>query len=52
MLFLSPKFFALPLAAVLIICALPRPQTTSDHVMAAPEKHLSTVISSKMTFGG
>jgi hypothetical protein len=49
---LSPKFFALPLAAVLIICALPRPQTTSDHAMVAPQKHLSKVISSKMTFGG
>lgn len=36
--FLSPKFLALPLAAVLIICALPRAQVVSDHPVVATQK--------------
>jgi len=38
MLLLSPKFFALPLAAVLIICALPRAETVSGHAAVATQK--------------
>jgi hypothetical protein len=38
MFLLNPRFFALPLAAVLIICALPRAQTPSDHPGVATQK--------------
>jgi hypothetical protein len=47
MLLLSPKFFVLPLAAVLIICALPRAQTVSDHPVVATQKGVLKLSSPK-----
>ncbi|HET7679539.1 MAG TPA: hypothetical protein VFK79_05330 [Xanthobacteraceae bacterium] len=47
MLLLSPKFFVLPLAAVLIICALPRAQTVSDHPVVAAQKGVLKLSSPK-----
>jgi hypothetical protein len=38
MFLLNPRFFALPLAAVLIIYALPRAQTPSDRAGVATQK--------------
>ncbi len=38
MLPLSPKFFALPFAAVLIICGLPRAQVVSESPVVATQK--------------
>jgi hypothetical protein len=34
----SPRFFVLPLAAMLIICALPRPQTAPDAALVVTQK--------------
>jgi hypothetical protein len=47
MLPLSPKFLALPLAAVLIICALPRPQVVSDSPVVATQKGVLKLSSPK-----
>ena len=47
MLPLSPKFLALPLAAVLIICALPRAQVVSDAPVVATQKGVLKLSSPK-----
>ena len=47
MLPLSPKFVALPLAAVLIICALPRAQVLSDAPVLATQKGVLKLSSPK-----
>ena len=47
MLPLSPKFFALPLAAVLIICALPRTQVVPDAPVVATQKGVLKLSSPK-----
>jgi len=47
MLPLSPKFLALPLAAVLIICSLPRAQVVSDSPVAATQKGVLKLSSPK-----
>jgi hypothetical protein len=50
MLPLSPKFLALPLAAVLIICGLPRAQVVSDHSVVATQKGVVRLSSPKTNF--
>jgi hypothetical protein len=47
MLPLSPKFLALPLAALLIICALPRAQVVSDAPVVATQKGVLKLSSPK-----
>ena len=47
MLLLSPKFFALPLAAVLIICALPRAETVSGDAAVATQQGVIKLSSPK-----
>ena len=47
MLPLSPKFLALPFAAVLIICALPRAQVVSDAPVVATQKGVLKLSSPK-----
>jgi hypothetical protein len=45
----NPKFFALPLAAVLIICALPRAQTPAGHAPVAAQQGVFKVSSGLRT---
>ena len=47
---LSPKFLALPLAAVLIICGLPRAQVVSDPPAVATQKGVLKLSSPKTNF--
>ena len=47
MLPLSPKFLALPLAAVLIICALPRAQVVTNSPVVATQKGVLKLSSPK-----
>jgi hypothetical protein len=44
---LSPRFFVLPLAAALIICALPRAEMAPDHALAATQKGVLKLTSTK-----
>ena len=48
MLPLTPKFLALPLAAVLIICGLPRAQVVSDPPVVATQKGVLKLSSPKI----
>ena len=50
MLPLTPKILTLPLAAVLIICGLPRAQVVSDPPVVATQKRVPKLSSPKTNF--
>lgn len=49
MFLMSPRFFALPLAAMLIIYALPRERTVSSSAVVASQNHVVVKVSSPVT---